>query len=209
MRGLHSPRGFMTIPLALWFYSIWELFWGTVRRNILKKWPAYHGQGEKGSYLISQLYNPPHKYLQCGLVGFIMCVSEIELRCSMGIDFNIITTAWDLKPTDVIPLLFHYHHLLKHTGHNAVRTCPCLYMSRHLPPPKMEVGEGMLSTDKIFIKYCLPSSTGHTGWMLVLPLAIVGIWNAMLMTPTKSPNGIRDRKIDLIRMASPFPAWIS
>lgn len=44
---------------------------------------------------------------------------------------------------------------------------------------------------------------------LDLPLAIVGIWKAMLITPTKSPSGIRDLRIDRILMASPLPAWIN
>ena len=46
-------------------------------------------------------------------------------------------------------------------------------------------------------------------WKTALPLATVGIWKAMLITPTKSPNGIRDLKIDLILMASPLAAWIN
>lgn len=47
---------------------------------------------------------------------------------------------------------------------------------------------------------------GYKELELALPLATVGIWKAMLITPTKSPNGMSDLKIDLILMASPLPA---
>lgn len=50
---------------------------------------------------------------------------------------------------------------------------------------------------------------GYKELELALPLATVGIWKAMLITPTKSPNGMSDLKIDLILMASPLPAWIN
>lgn len=116
------------------------LSWRTVRRNTLLGWLAIYDQGDDGSYLISQTHNPPHKYLQYGLVGSIIWVPGIELRCSTGIDFNIITTAWDLKPTDVIPLLFQYHHLLRLTGHSAVRTCSLLHVSKHLTEWRWERG---------------------------------------------------------------------
>lgn len=43
----------------------------------------------------------------------------------------------------------------------------------------------------------------------ILPLAMVGMWKGILITPTKSSSGIKDRRIDLILMASPLPAWIS
>lgn len=43
----------------------------------------------------------------------------------------------------------------------------------------------------------------------ILPFAMVGMWKAILITPTKSSSGIKDRRIDLILMASPLPAWIS
>lgn len=41
------------------------------------------------------------------------------------------------------------------------------------------------------------------------PLLRLGIENGMLMTPTKSSMGISERRIALIRMASPLPAWIN
>lgn len=40
----------------------------------------------------------------------------------------------------------------------------------------------------------------------ILPFAMVGMWKAILITPTKSSSGIKDRRIDLILMASPLPA---
>lgn len=43
----------------------------------------------------------------------------------------------------------------------------------------------------------------------ILPLAMVGMWKGILITPTKSSSGIKDLRIDLILMASPLPAWIN
>lgn len=45
--------------------------------------------------------------------------------------------------------------------------------------------------------------------LLLLPLFSEGSFNGMLMIPTRSSVGTRERRIDLIRMASPFPVWIS
>lgn len=45
--------------------------------------------------------------------------------------------------------------------------------------------------------------------LLLLPLFREGSFNGMLIIPTKSSVGTRERRIDLIRMASPFPVWIS
>lgn len=45
--------------------------------------------------------------------------------------------------------------------------------------------------------------------LLLLPLFREGSFKGMLMIPTKSSVGTRERRIDLIRMASPFPVWIS
>ena len=42
-----------------------------------------------------------------------------------------------------------------------------------------------------------------------LPLFREGSFKGMLMIPTKSSVGTRERRMDLIRMASPFPVWIS
>lgn len=44
---------------------------------------------------------------------------------------------------------------------------------------------------------------------LPLPLFREGSFKGMLMIPTKSSVGTRERRMDLIRMASPFPVWIS
>lgn len=44
---------------------------------------------------------------------------------------------------------------------------------------------------------------------LFLPFAIVGMWKGILITPTKSSKGIKDRRMDRILIASPLPAWIS
>ncbi len=43
----------------------------------------------------------------------------------------------------------------------------------------------------------------------IRPLASVGIRNGMLITPTRSSMGMSERRMARIRMASPFPAWIS
>lgn len=43
----------------------------------------------------------------------------------------------------------------------------------------------------------------------LLPLFKEGSFRGMLIIPTKSSVGTRERRIDLIRMASPFPVWIS
>lgn len=42
-----------------------------------------------------------------------------------------------------------------------------------------------------------------------LPLFREGSFKGMLMIPTKSSVGTRERRMDLMRMASPFPVWIS
>lgn len=42
-----------------------------------------------------------------------------------------------------------------------------------------------------------------------LPLLTVDNFSGILIIPTKSSVGTRDRRIDLIRIASPFPLWIS
>lgn len=49
----------------------------------------------------------------------------------------------------------------------------------------------------------------HSLQPLLLPLFREGSFKGMLMIPTKSSVGTRERRIDLIRMASPFPAWMS
>lgn len=45
--------------------------------------------------------------------------------------------------------------------------------------------------------------------LLLLPFFKDGSFRGMLMMPTRSSVGTRERRIDLIRRASPFPVWIS
>lgn len=54
-----------------------------------------------------------------------------------------------------------------------------------------------------------PGKTQLSLQLLFLPLFREGSFKGMLMIPTKSSVGTRERRIDLIRMASPLPAWIS
>lgn len=53
-----------------------------------------------------------------------------------------------------------------------------------------------------------PRGVGSTQ-PLLLPLFRDGSFKGMLTMPTKSSVGTRERRIDLIRRASPFPVWIS
>lgn len=45
--------------------------------------------------------------------------------------------------------------------------------------------------------------------LIKLPLFPVGSFSGILIIPTKSSVGTRERRIDRILIASPFPVWIS
>lgn len=51
--------------------------------------------------------------------------------------------------------------------------------------------------------------TGRFSLPTSLPLFREGSFRGMLMIPTRSSVGTRERRMDRIRMASPFPVWMS
>ena len=90
------------------------------------------------------------------------------------------------------------------TTRKRARSCPCEAC------PAVGGREDPCTAHRVLLRAGGPGEAGRTQSSAIpLPLFREGSFKGMLMIPTKSSVGTRERRMDLIRMASPFPVWIS
>ncbi|KAL0602946.1 hypothetical protein AAY473_029161 [Plecturocebus cupreus] len=75
-------------------------------------------------------------------------------------------------------------------------------------PASLDLGVAVLEAESYSIQWLLGDCC-FSLQSLSLPLLREGSFKGILMIPTRSSVGTRERRMDLMRMASPFPVWMS